>query len=182
MKIEGIQVYFYENVTSTMDVAEKFALEGNRAIVLASEQTGGRGRYGKRWLSLPGGLYFSLVVTENEGFPFSELISFTIVRTLEHFHVCCNIKLPNDIIINRKKISGILITRKGTVYIAGIGINVNNETGDDAERTSMKQVLGVPVEKKTVFERFVRNFVEYERAFAKDPQTCLELWRAHLIK
>lgn len=181
MEIEGIPVYSYGRVSSTMVRAEEFAGEGRTVIVTAEEQSCGRGRYGREWLSLPGGLYFSMVIPE-ESLPVSELISLSIIKTLESFGIYCKIKFPNDIIKDGKKISGILIVKKEGSYIVGVGINVNNETGDAVERTSMKQVLEGPVEKTVVLERFVRIFLRHKKMFMDDLYVSLKNWRAYLIK
>ncbi len=182
MDIEGIPVYSYGKVSSTMDLAEQYAGKGKTVLVTAEEQSTGRGRYGRRWSSLPGGLYFSIVSTEEEGFPVSELVSSTIIKTLQFFRINCKIKLPNDIMKDGKKIAGILIVKKRKVYITGIGININNETGDTAERISMKEVLGSFVEKKLVLERFVILFLANRKMFTENLQSSLTEWRTYLIK
>ncbi len=182
MEIEGIPIYRFNSVGSTMDVAGEYAEKGMTGIVLAEKQESGRGRYGRRWLSAPGGLYFSFIIRAEGGFPLSELTSLGIVKTLESFGISCKIKLPNDIISDKKKVAGILIVKKGTVYITGIGINVNNEVADTAERTSMKQIFGRPVEKEEVLKRFVKTFLALKGEFTKDLQSSLKNWSGYLIK
>lgn len=182
MEIEGIPLYCYGRVSSTMDVAEEFVRKGMTGIITAEEQESGRGRYGREWFSPPGGLYFSFILNAEGGFPLSEIVSLSIVKTLESFGISCNINLPNDIITERKKIAGILIVKKEDVYITGIGINVNNDVGDTAERISVRQVLNRRVEKKEVLEQFVKTFLIQKKQFTEDLQASLKNWSEYLIK
>lgn len=180
--IQGIPVYYYGRIVSTMDTAEDLLKKGKTGIVVAEEQSKGRGRYGREWFSLPGGLYFSLILQEQEIFNLSEILSISIINTLQDLGISCRIKMPNDIITEGKKIAGILIIKKKDAYIAGIGINVNNETGDAPERISVSRVLNLEIEIDDVLEQFVKNFLICKERFAADLQTSLKEWSKNLLK
>ncbi|MCM8821015.1 MAG: biotin--[acetyl-CoA-carboxylase] ligase [Candidatus Omnitrophica bacterium] len=183
-EIEGIPVYFFGSVISTMDVAEDFLREGKTGIVVAEEQVAGRGRYGRKWFSPPGGLYLSWILKEELLYPLflSEIISLSVVETLRYFGIDCRIKLPNDIITGGKKIAGILIVKKDKWYITGIGINVNNPVEDIGQQVSIKDITGKEADNKKVLEQFIKVFLQYRKEFYTDSSRPLKQWSEYLIK
>ncbi len=182
-QICDVPVYFSGKVSSTMDAAGEFLKKGKTGIICAAEQISGRGRYGNKWFSRPGGLYFSWILKEEAySFYLSEIISLSIVESLKTYGISCKIKLPNDIITSDRKISGILILKKQGFYIAGVGINVNNNTGNDRERVSMKELAGRPVDEKEVLKNFIKTFLAYKKAFQENADTSLQNWSKYLIK
>lgn len=183
-EIEGIPVYYFGNVISTMDVAEHLLKDGKTGIVVAEKQEAGRGRYGRKWFSPAGGLYLSWILREETLYPLflSEMISLSIVITLKHFGVNCRIKLPNDIITDGKKIAGILIVKKSDRYIVGVGINVNNPVEDKEHQVAMKDVIGEGVDKSIVLEQFIRTFQKVKEEFYKSSGSSLKSWGGYLIK
>ena len=121
-----------ESVESTMISIKKFI--GNQNIcMLADEQTSGIGRRGNEWVSPKGNIYISFLIKydlsiENH-FLFSALTANSIIKFLNnHIDENINIKWPNDIIINNKKIAGIMteiVDHNNTQYIIiGAGINI----------------------------------------------------------
>lgn len=104
--------------------------------IVAHQQTGGRGRYGRNWISpKDSGLYFSIVLRPKIEIKFLPIITlmtsvavFEVLREL--YKLKPDIKWSNDILIKEKKISGILAetaeTNKGLAVIVGIGINLNS--------------------------------------------------------
>jgi len=131
----GKQLHYYRSITSTMDVARLLARSGalEGTVVITDEQQSGRGRLNRTWIS-PGGvlafsviLYPSLQMLPNLIMIASVAVSQTIA---EQFHLNARIKWPNDVLIEGKKVCGILIESelKGNVVnfsSIGIGINVN---------------------------------------------------------
>jgi BirA family transcriptional regulator, biotin operon repressor / biotin---[acetyl-CoA-carboxylase] ligase len=180
--IQGISVYHYGKVVSTMDTAEEILRKGKTGIVTATEQSRGKGRYGREWFSRPGGLYFSWILKSMEVPHLSELLSLTTVKSLYFFGIICKIKMPNDIIMDGKKIAGILIVKKRDVYVAGVGINVNNETGEASERISIKQILNREVVIDEVLEQFIKTFLTSKKQFAENGRLSLQDWSKYLIK
>ena len=135
-KYIGQEVEYLKSATSTMDVAHQKAVDGSPegSIVLAEQQTGGRGRFDRVWISPPGvNLYFSMVLYPKiETLPFVNMITtLSIVRAIRRITgLPAVIKWPNDIKVNKKKVSGILLESKLSsavldFLIVGVGINVN---------------------------------------------------------
>lgn len=104
-------------------------------FILAYTQTKGRGQHNNLWESKKGNLYFSYLIKKrmnrDELFFYLMKSSLSVVKTLETFNIKAMIKYPNDILVNNKKISGILIESLGyeevEALIIGIGINVNQK-------------------------------------------------------
>lgn len=130
----GLDLYFFEETTSTFDEALRI-MPKSPALIVARRQTLGRGRLGRTWQSDEGGIYLSLVIkpcVPNEKLSLMTAIcALGIKRAIENYTEC-KIKWPNDIVSkNGKKLCGIL-TKLGTypqdnMINVGIGINANNE-------------------------------------------------------
>jgi len=133
-----IKIFKFKKVTSTNDVAIKLIKKKNKTVgcVHASEQTKGRGTYGKKWISNKGNLFASFFFPIKENIPhlkdFIIINSFIVSRVLKNIYNIkdIKIKLPNDILIKKKKICGILqeiITfKKKEFFIVGIGLNTQS--------------------------------------------------------
>jgi len=183
LEILGIPVYSFGKVSSTMDVAEEFLGKEQNIIITADEQSKGRGRYGRTWFSPLGGLYFSWIIKKEPSTNFlSEMISLSIVESMKIFGINCNIKLPNDIITAGRKIAGMLLIRKEGSYIAGIGININNDVEDRQVGISMLEIIGKPVDKLAFLENFIRTYLSYKKEFCKNSDISLQKWSNYLIK
>ena len=121
-------------IDSTMLEASRLAAVGceSGTIVGADQQTAGQGRYGRAWHSEPeSGLYLSIVLRHR--FPPSTLPLVTLAlglaaseAILKVTDIACDLRWPNDVLIQSKKCAGILTQLEGSVIIAGIGINVNH--------------------------------------------------------
>jgi len=130
------RVILLENVGSTSTEAKDLLIQGETEgiIVLAHSQTEGRGRKGRPWLSPVGGLYFSIILKPrlgDENTPLLGLLCACAVRRALHaLDVNVQVKWPNDILVDDKKIAGILseAVTIGTEIIGiviGIGVNQN---------------------------------------------------------
>ena len=132
-------VHHFETLDSTNDLAKELAAQGapEGTVVVAEAQTGGRGRLGREWNSPPGvGLYVSLVLRPM--LPPMELPQITlttavaVVRAVRRVAaVAPGIKWPNDLLLNGKKLGGILTemeTESDRIrhVVVGLGLNVNN--------------------------------------------------------
>jgi BirA family biotin operon repressor/biotin-[acetyl-CoA-carboxylase] ligase len=129
-------------VGSTNEEAKRLALEGASefTVVWALEQTSGRGRRGRSWTSSRGNLYLSIVlkpeVPPSEAAQIGFVASVALADTLREFvppSAPISLKWPNDVLVNRRKVSGILpeIVSTGTTgqvetLVLGMGINVAN--------------------------------------------------------
>lgn len=116
------------------DLAKKGETEGT--IIFATEQTGGKGRGENTWTSPKGNLYFSIILRpkldgeEIKYFPI--IVGYTICAVLAKYNISSNLKWPNDIKIEGKKVGGILIqtgiTGENIDFVTvGIGLNVNTD-------------------------------------------------------
>ena len=130
------KIYKFDRVTSTNDMAINLIKEEKKesGCVCADSQTKGRGTHGRKWISDKGNLFISIFFPLKDSYPsFNE---FTIINpiiisgVISHF--CkkenVNLKFPNDILVNKKKICGILqelITSNSEKFlIIGIGVNI----------------------------------------------------------
>lgn len=133
--IIGKKIVHFETIDSTNDYAKKIALkELDGTVIISEEQTKGRGRVERLWYSKYGeGILMSIILKPNiipKNAPFITLIAgASIVKALNNFKIETNIKWPNDIIINNKKVAGILSELSAendriNYIVLGIGINV----------------------------------------------------------
>ncbi len=141
-EIVGREVFCYDEITSTNDKAKELAIKSDLEgiVVLAKSQTRGRGRMHRQWKSPEGGLYLSIVLRPKKALKENAksylLFSVAVCEVLrEVARVNSLIKWPNDIMINHKKVAGILTEssiykKKLEFLIAGIGINVNSNSAN----------------------------------------------------
>jgi len=135
----GYPVFPYTSIDSTMreaaEWAERNAPEGS--LIIADEQTAGRGRLGRSWISERGvGLYFSIILRPDIPAASAPVLTLAIGLGVARGigEVCgrqCDLRWPNDVLLNEKKVSGILVEMESgrdrvRHVIAGVGINVNN--------------------------------------------------------
>jgi BirA family biotin operon repressor/biotin-[acetyl-CoA-carboxylase] ligase len=129
--------------TSTMDEVARFADEGapEGLVVVADEQTAGRGRVGRTWISRPGsGLYCSILlrptVLPSRLAVLPLTVGVAVAEAVESTaQVACQLKWPNDVWIGGRKVAGILTTAKSSgevvdSVVLGIGVNVSAEAKD----------------------------------------------------
>jgi len=132
----GRALHYYDSLVSTNLVAkELFAASGKADFVVAAKvQTGGFGKYGRRWESPEGGLWFSFIArADNSVVPLFTLAAGHYVAEyfLKKHNIRLQVKWPNDLVYNGRKVCGILTellkAEKGYSYLlCGIGINLNN--------------------------------------------------------
>ena len=139
--IEGRKapIYFAESTDSTNTRLKELARQGapQGTVVAAREQTGGKGRLGRRFTSPPGGLYLSILwrpeFSPEKAARLSCAGALAASAAIEEVcGISPNIKWPNDLLLNEKKISGILTEASWqgegrSFVIVGTGINVNTE-------------------------------------------------------
>jgi len=139
----GSEILTFGRVTSTNDVAVELARSGARegTVVVAEEQTRGRGRLGRTWYSPPRcGLWFSIVLkpplSGADIVTVSLAVALGVVEVLrDRYGVRAELKWPNDVVVNSKKICGILaegdfVIRQVQFVIVGVGVNVLNDEQD----------------------------------------------------
>ena len=130
--------------TSTSDLAKAAAIDGAPAgsAFLLAEQTAGRGRQGRHWSSRPGGMYVSVLLYPSRpvnnwfGMSFATALAiYDVVKTsltqqiLQHdadsLIPTIGLKWPNDVLINNRKVAGILLEAQGNSLIIGCGVNID---------------------------------------------------------
>ena len=130
-----LKKYLYKKVESTNKVAIRLIKQGNqRGIILTDQQTKGKGQGKNRWISMKGNLFISIFFEISKKISLTAIIdsNLKIIKKVINKKVnsLIQIKKPNDILINDKKVCGILqeiIFREGRKYlIVGIGINVSS--------------------------------------------------------
>jgi BirA family transcriptional regulator, biotin operon repressor / biotin---[acetyl-CoA-carboxylase] ligase len=122
------------SIDSTMIEASRLAASGRESgtVVIAEQQTAGQGRYGRAWHSEPGsGLYASIVLRHQFPPDAAPAVTLalglaTVEAILKTTDLACDLRWPNDVLIQSRKCAGILTQLEGSAIIAGIGINVNH--------------------------------------------------------
>ena len=126
----GKKVLVYESTSSTNDVAAEYARndENHGLVIFSEQQTAGRGRAGNQWHSdRAESILCSIVLTRND-LPAELLSLICAVAVAETVGLSAKIKWPNDIMLNGRKVAGILLESKpGGVCIVGIGINCHQK-------------------------------------------------------
>lgn len=147
------KIAVYESIDSTNRAGVALVRRGiSDFIIIALRQQRGRGRMGRQWLSGEGGAYFSLgVSTEKMERP--QMLTFICAKAIMDMLISMNMepcfKWPNDVFVNGRKISGVLIELVNNIAVCGIGINVNNEIAhENINAISMKEIKGekIPLE------------------------------------
>jgi BirA family biotin operon repressor/biotin-[acetyl-CoA-carboxylase] ligase len=165
------QIHYFSEVTSTMDVAKDLARKGcpDFTVVVAGRQKKGRGRLKRIWFSSEGGLYFTIVlrpkISPVVSFKINFSASLVLAQILRNmFGIKAMVKWPNDILVDGKKISGMLSEMEAeadmiTFLNIGLGINVNNDpTSEEPMAASLKKVLGREISKKEILARYLEEF------------------------
>ncbi len=169
-----LKKFVYKNVDSTNDLAIKIIRnsENKSGIVIANNQKKGRGRYGKKWISLKGNIFVSIFFNYGKNnIPLKKMtyINCFLVKKLLSFYYKkrISIKHPNDLLINKKKISGILqeiIKKDKTKYmIVGIGINlINNPKITNYPTTNLREISNKKINKEEIIlklKKIYENFI-----------------------
>lgn len=191
-KFIGKTIYYYENLSSTMDTAMDLSLKGatEGAVVIAEHQTKGRGRMGRIWLSPKyRGIYFSLIIKPKilpQQAPILTLIAAVAIceGLKKQAGLTAQIKWPNDILIDNKKIGGILTELSAEMdivhaIIVGVGINVNNEKKTlPYVASSLKEITGYEISRVNILQSILSCFEERYLQFQKGGVAkILDKWR-----
>jgi len=168
-----IEIKKFKVLPSTNRKAKELALKGIKpwTVILAEKQTAGHGRKVSSWFSPKGGLYFSVILPKSQ---IEDLQTLTILSAFilakvikENFNLEPQIKLPNDILLNGKKVAGILtenvIGKEVKFSVMGIGLNTNiKKFSKDLENTatSLKIELGKEVENEKILKQIIEGLKE----------------------
>ena len=125
------------NCSSSLDLAWHFYRLDILSVwgsVLPLSQWAGRGQFGRRWLSPPGNIYAAWRLPNPPrpwGDMLSLLVGYMIIQGLKSAGISVRLKWPNDLVLDRKKVGGILIEAKREAIIAGVGINLSSSPQKD---------------------------------------------------
>ncbi len=186
----GRKILFYPQLPSTMETAREMAKRGGEegTVIVAGNQTAGRGRRGRKWISPEGNLYFTLILRPQlvQLPQLVMLASVSVVRAIQEVSgLEADIKWPNDVLISGKKVCGILIENEviGNAVrfsLIGMGLNVNFNSALFPEVAhsagSLSQEEGVNV---SCSEIMVALFTELEKLYLEMQEgvSPYEEWR-----
>jgi BirA family transcriptional regulator, biotin operon repressor / biotin---[acetyl-CoA-carboxylase] ligase len=155
----------FEKIDSTNNEAKKGTYDP-WTVLVADEQTQGHGKIGEKWFSPNGGLYFSIVLPKiniDDLQTITILAAFCVAKIIkENYELEPLIKLPNDVLVNNKKICGVLteniIDKEIKLSVIGIGLNTNTENFPKELKniaTSIKLETNKQINNKNIMEKIV---------------------------
>jgi BirA family biotin operon repressor/biotin-[acetyl-CoA-carboxylase] ligase len=190
----GQRVIYYPSLPSTNDAAKEEAQKGasEGTVIVADEQTAGRGRIRRGWLSPKGSIAFSIILYPEVAY----LPSLIMVASLGVVHCIekvtglkAEIKWPNDVLIKGKKVCGILIEsevkgKRVDYAVLGIGVNVNIKLSDFPEilpsATSLSHELGRKVSRLELLRCLLAEIEKLYLALPSGDEVFRE-WRDNLV-
>jgi BirA family biotin operon repressor/biotin-[acetyl-CoA-carboxylase] ligase len=190
----GQNLLYFASVTSTNDIARQQALgkspEGT--AVIAERQTSGMGRLKREWVSPEGNIAVTVVLYPDRKnlYFLTMLAALAVQRGIEKTTgVKCQLKWPNDVLVNGKKVCGILLESKASVEsvdyaLVGIGINVNMKIADHPEIAAIATSLALETASEVSRTELLRNlFIEMEKLYLRlrAGESILAEWRDQLV-
>lgn len=178
---------FFPSLDSTNSYCKReYERLDDSTLVYTYHQTQGKGRLGRRWEDDEGSLLFSILLKKDlaeERVPLLSLLcSSALFLTLRDENIPSLIKWPNDVLVEEKKVSGILlesvISERLDALILGIGINVNNEKFPDdikEKATSLFLQTGKRFDKKRLLENYVSHFEKLYSDYQRGKDTFLTI-------
>jgi BirA family transcriptional regulator, biotin operon repressor / biotin---[acetyl-CoA-carboxylase] ligase len=178
----GNEIFYYDSISSTNTKAKELAGDGLKegTLVIAEEQTAGKGRLGRNWLSPKfKGIWMSVILRPDlnpiEASKVTLIGAAAVYKAMEDFNIKAHIKWPNDIVLDGKKVCGILTEMSAELnkihyLIMGIGINVNighDEFNEELRQsaTSLKLHTGRSVDRKRLTASILNNLEKLYNEF-----------------
>lgn len=190
----GHNLRFYESIDSTNTEAKRRAAQDPHGTVYAAEeQTRGKGRLGRQWVSPPGdGLWFTLLLhpecAPEQTAGLTLITGLAVCRAIRNLcHIDAQIKWPNDIVLGSKKLCGILLemgTENSQVsYVAvGVGINVNTLQFPEEiayKASSLRLETGRTIHRGELLAEILNEFEPLlSRYFSKDTGEIMSEYRS----
>jgi BirA family biotin operon repressor/biotin-[acetyl-CoA-carboxylase] ligase len=191
-------IKYYEKVGSTNELAAELSEKGapDLSLIVANEQTSGRGRSGRRWFTPPDcALAFSLLLKPSKTTIPDHLTKVTGLGALavreglnEIYNLGAEIKWPNDVLLEGKKVCGVLVEAHWMgdqlqALILGIGINVAPESVPPPEElifpaTCIADVVGKVVDRLEIIESVLTNLIRWRNKISQP--TFMTAWNKHL--
>ncbi|MEA3453544.1 MAG: biotin--[acetyl-CoA-carboxylase] ligase [Candidatus Caldatribacteriota bacterium] len=199
-KYIGKEIYYFPELKSTNIIAKEKALHRAEGInegtlIITERQSAGKGRLGRKWFSPTGGIWLSIILYPQLPPSYIPRITLmTAVAAVKAIKICTQIKSqikwPNDILINKKKVCGILTEMSAELdiinwVVVGIGINVNidyQKFPEDiqANTISLKEVSGKEVLRVKLVQTFLQEFEKYyNKLKRKEFSSILEEWKLY---
>lgn len=176
-----MDIHVYRETSSTQDVAKR--LGPNPVVVLADQQSAGRGRLGRRWESSPASavlmsMRLPMTMCNATHDRMSLIAGLTVARVIEQLHPEARVRLkwPNDVMVDGQKIAGVLIEKVPGAFIVGIGLNVSEapDLGNESINTSTcLKNLGPAPDRLFLIEQLIIEF-QLRLRLSRD---VLALWR-----
>lgn len=196
-RLTGREIIFFPSAGSTNTLAADLAAQGapEGTVVIADSQTAGRGRLGRSWFSPPGANLYMSVILRPRLSP-AESLLLTLMTAVACAHALSGmlpsgpaVKWPNDLIVNRRKLGGILTEMRADrsslhFAIVGIGINVNTKIADMSEdlrgtATSLAEESGRPESRLKVTSEVLNHLDHwYSLLTAGRRREILDAWRS----
>jgi len=179
----GKKIFFFDSIDSTNEFAKSLVVseedEADGAVVIANEQTMGKGRLKRRWISSRGGIYLSLVLNQrnvNNASALNVFSALPVAKSIKNLGLDCTIKWPNDLMIKGKKVGGILgeLVSSGekSYAVIGIGMNANidifrypDEFRNSA--TSIKDELSKDISNNELIENLLKDYESFLAKFER---------------
>lgn len=184
-KYIGRNIMYFQTLGSTNNKAKELALSNvpHGTVIISEEQTEGRGRLGRNWSSPKfKGIWLSIILrpdTDPLNVPkVTQVGAAAVIKALNELDINAYVKWPNDIILNEKKVCGILTEMSGELnkvnyVVMGIGINVNTDSSDFPEElkntaTSISLETGKYIKRKELVSKLLNSFELLYDEFEKE--------------
>ncbi|MFL0251128.1 biotin--[acetyl-CoA-carboxylase] ligase [Clostridium neuense] len=199
-KYIGRNIIHFDSIKCTNDSAKKLAEEGAKegTVVIAEEQTAGRGRFRREWVAAKyKSIIMSIILRPNTNsacvYQITQIAAAAIGKAIEELNINVGIKWPNDIIINWRKVCGILTEASGEIdkinyVVVGIGVNVNQESLDFPKEV-LSKASSIRIEKNehisrklllcSFFEKFEMLYNEFKNC--ENAKSAIEYCRQKSI-
>lgn len=189
----GREVLYFDELDSTNRKARELAAQGAKTgtLVIANEQTGGRGRRGRSWVSPRGESVLMSLILRPQTHP-SKVAKLSLLTALAAEEAIrdvtgleAKIKWPNDVVVSGRKVCGMLLEMTADEQcvhdvVAGVGINVHQkEFPDDIKdtATSLEILCGRFIRRSDVVCAFLKRFEEFGELAQKDEEAVMRLYR-----
>jgi len=187
----GEKIIRFDVIDSTNTYAiENYEYLHDGDVIVAKEQTKGRGRHKRNWHSPKGGLWFSIVFKPRKikdmNF-YTKLASISLYEFLERLEIKVTIKWPNDILYRGKKLAGILTESvyEGMipkVIVVGVGLNVNNDIPEELSETatSIKEIKKEEISVNYIFKKLIATMSKNKKKYSARPNALTHVWKNRL--
>lgn len=184
--LAGYKVFSFDKIPSTQDTAYELVATGraaNRTAVVALAQSAGRGRHRRKWVSHHGNLYASFIYDcDVRDGRLAYAVAVAVAETLITYGITPTIKWPNDILIDDKKVCGILIEYSGPYAIVGIGINIKTNPTVSEYKTTKLDNFVPNISANDLLGRLMQNLDKWRRVEFSVVRTRWMQLVAHLNK